>query len=460
MECGKCSKTIQTADKQMLVCNICKLNYHLLCTTVSESRFYNTLTGHHRENWKCESCVASTSNYTTPINSISINNVTRRRLVEEVINIPTDNSFQSLSVESDIDELGDSLPGDGSVLNRSCPELQTLRYKAEIECMKEKIDDLENKLQIAENEIENQLSENCALKNRILEKDFKIGQLQNFIKSTPTNTPKSKERRSTINKSETKPTEKTQVASLLTETKESINNIKRDQADVSDVPEINSIKQDERNARSETKRTKLTILSSNKKNAVLQAAEKKIPQAQICHFLTSNGGIQQILDGIETKLHDFTHKDFCIVFIGQNDFQTTKSYKLTIDYIREKILLVQHTNVIICLPTYNCCGPANLNLYNNRIEIFNKLLYRDNLAHNYAYLIDSNKNLDYSPKMFNTKTGCINGRAFRSMLDDILKQMTDITTYYNSEEENRIEHPSQNKIQMINETSDGDFFRK
>ena len=53
--CAGC--LIPIPDRHFLNCSICKQTYDLLCANVSETRFRGTLTGKHRENWKCALCV-------------------------------------------------------------------------------------------------------------------------------------------------------------------------------------------------------------------------------------------------------------------------------------------------------------------------------------------------------------------------------------------------------------------
>lgn len=132
-KCEKCVKLI--TDRQFLLCKLCQSHYHLSCTTVSMSRFYNTLIGEHRDNWKCDSCVKTLHNEDmtkspspqSPCksnNSTPKNNITHR--VKQVANVSTENSFQFLSVDSDDEEFEDTLPEHDIDLNRSCPESQTL----------------------------------------------------------------------------------------------------------------------------------------------------------------------------------------------------------------------------------------------------------------------------------------------------------------------------------------------
>ncbi|KAL4710485.1 hypothetical protein ACJJTC_008887 [Scirpophaga incertulas] len=79
--CNKCHQRI--SDRKYLSCADCKQLYDLFCANVSEHRFYNTLTGEHRDAWKCALCMskqpkmAKTNITNTPVRSA--NSVTVQR---------------------------------------------------------------------------------------------------------------------------------------------------------------------------------------------------------------------------------------------------------------------------------------------------------------------------------------------------------------------------------------------
>lgn len=435
-KCEKCVKLI--TDRRILICKLCQSYYHLRCTTVSVSRFYNTLIGEHRDNWKCDSCVKKFHNEVmtkspsprSPCksnNSTPKNNITHR--VKQIANVSTENSFQSLSVNSDDEEFEDTLPENDLDLNRSCPESQTLKTYADIEQTKRKIIDLELKLQIAENEIDNLVAENCALKNLNLEKDHKIELLQGLCKSTPTRSTK-KLKKININTPKLEST-KRKTETLLNELPDESRELKDIETErmqkLQGSPK--SIQQHQLHPSNKTPTSKyfrkICILSSEPNHQILKKAEKHFDETLLCHYLTPGGGIHQILSGIETKLEGFTYDDYCLIFIGETDFQVSKNYSKLIDYIREKLLIVQHTNIIICSPTYK----YYINLFNKRVEAFNNLLYLDNLNFEYAYLIDSNRHLEYSTYMFNRRNGRINKRALLVIFNDVEELMEGITNY-------------------------------
>lgn len=137
------------------------------------------MTSDNKENWKCNNCyeAAYIKKYHTPIASEllhtpSINNVTVRTKIQ--VNIPTENSFASLSD----DDLMDS-----HELNRSCPEI-SINHTETIEDMRIRMNSLQERLDIADNEIQLMLTENFELKKQISQYKNQIDKLTSICKST------------------------------------------------------------------------------------------------------------------------------------------------------------------------------------------------------------------------------------------------------------------------------------
>lgn len=173
---------------------------------------------------------------------------------------------------------------------------------------------------------------------------------------------------------------------------------------------------------------KICILSSNNTNRILTIAGNTLgPNTQICHYLKTNCGIKETMNGIELKLQNFTMEDFCIILIGEADFNITNDSINMILAIRESLQKVQHTNDIFCVPTFKCKSYANM--YNWRIENFNNLLYLDVMTHEHCYTLDSNKHLTYDHSMFSKTTGAINDLGMYTMFRDIKAQMESIIQY-------------------------------
>jgi transcription termination factor NusB len=167
---------------------------------------------------------------------------------------------------------------------------------------------------------------------------------------------------------------------------------------------------------------KVVILSTNNKNKIYQISRKILPnELQICHYSLPNAGIKGMLHDIHVKTKALTPSDYCVVLIGQDDFECTKDHLDLIHYIREILQPLQHTNFILCAPTYKC--DKNSSIYNGRIETFNNLLCLDIETHQHAYLIDSNRDLTYDRNMFNMKTGEIKNHGIRQIINAINKTM-------------------------------------
>jgi hypothetical protein len=134
--------------------------------------------------------VSSTLNYHPQIDEPD--NVTIHRGQYRTV-IPTSNSFQLLSSLSDCEEDSDNEPPSSAPgLNRSCPERLCIYSK--VEKLEKLTTELKEKLAIAEYEIENLLSENCTLKNKIKSYEGKIDHLKSLSKTS------CKKSRSKINK--------------------------------------------------------------------------------------------------------------------------------------------------------------------------------------------------------------------------------------------------------------------
>lgn len=179
--CEKCSNLIE--NREFLICSSCKLTFHLDCCNVSSKRFY-LMEKEKKGTWKCNNCFAKQ----TPLSE----NVTVRTKYRAVIS--TENSFEALSSlsaneDNNVDDYDDD-PEQLSFLttsehNRSCPERTMIYDKAEK--MGKLILELQEKLQIADNEIVNLLSENYTLKDKIKAQADIISRLKKVSVSTSRN---------------------------------------------------------------------------------------------------------------------------------------------------------------------------------------------------------------------------------------------------------------------------------
>lgn len=152
---------------------------------------------------------------------------------------------------------------------------------------------------------------------------------------------------------------------------------------------------------------KLCIISNNNRNKVLSIAEHTMENDfKLCHYLSPNKNIQQLIQSIQFKLLHFTLKDYCIILMGDEDFQEDNDRQKLVNAIRGILQVITHTNIIICIPPYQFGKYRNI--INRRIQNFSKLLYLDLQKYNYAYLFDTNLYLTYDYRMFSKQTGKMN----------------------------------------------------
>lgn len=175
----------------------------------------------------------------------------------------------------------------------------------------------------------------------------------------------------------------------------------------------------QKDACSEPKKTynkvKLCILSNRTQSGACDVLDSTFNSTKYtyCHYRNTNAKLEALLANIDKKVEGFTMSDYCILMIGETDFLNTNNYVELVTTLRQTILKLTHTNVIICLPTY-ICGAG---LYNCRVETFNNLMCLDILTHNYAILFDSNHDLTYS--MFSERTGRLNSYGLQHICENV-----------------------------------------
>lgn len=437
--CGKCNHKIE--DRRFMACLVCGRSYHLACANVSSPRYY-LMSPSKKQSWKCNNCWEQ-SKYANDEKTVVETPcfVTKRKYR---MNIPTCNSFDSLSEDESSD-----LSAITAKLNRSCPEIQT-NAGEQSEELREKNYKLQLELESADEEIKNLLSENYALKTRISKLEAlnkALTQICSSTKKVSTNIQRNSLKKRVLEFSnmdnsltdQCNELEKEKRNLSLLKPTNFANKVDKDQQTVTNYENIleNYNKQQETkiyyktdNLKShnnqQTKR-KLCIISSNSRNKILQYTRNIIDHSDICHYITPGASISQILNGIKNKLKYFNSNDYCVIFIGDSDFKETNDYSKLIINIRNTMQEVQHTNIILCLPTYKSGNYANL--YNKRVETFNNLLYRDNKYYEYAYLLDSNKKLEYYTKMYTMK-GFVSNFGYKIIIDNLNELIREISNYY------------------------------
>lgn len=467
--CINCFKCKSTVDKQdTLQCSVCKNRYEFACAGLPE-KLYTLMSSDSKKNWECRLCTVKKTSKNKIPNQVELkksnardvskspssttsliaynteneiltfptpDNITIRK--KYTVNIPTNNSFESLSGSEDMDMEYSSLPSSSpqKKLNRSCPEIaESLHLR--LESMEEELTALRGKLIVSEREIENLNLENNKLKKTINECTIKINKLTHICESNPKNSPRIKRtsrNHTQISSMPNSPSQNTSnyrdicsrnITELSSAIKEKrISSISNLHSHNETTLCANTLKQPEVKKRNFTEK-KVCLISSNKRNSILRAAQYNLGEKyQVCHFLTPGVGVKRLLENIDKKLTNYTTEDYCIIFIGENDFKESQNYSHLVKNIREVIEKVKHTNVILCLPTFNCGKYSSM--FNWRIELFNKLLYRDIVKYEYAYILDSNQNLTYDYKMFYKWSGCINNYGMKTIFQGITEMLEQI----------------------------------
>lgn len=205
----------------------------------------------------------------------------------------------------------------------------------------------------------------------------------------------------------------------------------------------------------QVERRKLCIISSNKTNKILQIAENTVQNFQICHYLTPNCSIKQLINNLGSKLENYSINDYCVIMIGADDFSKTNNYFNLIVYIREMLKPITHTNIILCLPTYRYHEYSMM--YNWRVETFNNMLYMDNESHNYAIIFDSNLELSCDYYMFSKYSGLLNNNGMINIFQYLNQLITDNIMYLDTET-----NKEELQIHNLNPKKDDNpvFFRK
>lgn len=186
--CIKCQNDI--LDKEFLLCTLCENYYHVGCTNISNKLFY-LMSKEGKKCYRCPACLSKQKHLhhnKSPEQSKSEHgldvNVTHR--IKQKVNIPTENSFEALKLTDDDeedDEYSSFTTTQANTLNRSYTEIR-INDSYIIEEMKDTIRSLKERLEITENELDNQILENHSLAKKITEYDLQIKKLSHICRST------------------------------------------------------------------------------------------------------------------------------------------------------------------------------------------------------------------------------------------------------------------------------------
>ncbi|XP_060810239.1 uncharacterized protein LOC132904330 [Amyelois transitella] len=376
---------VAISDNEFMECNKCERPFDILCANFTSVSF-TTLSREFKNSWICIECrskLPKGDNSHTPVRqtlqmhehhnkivspspetSICFENVTVRAPTRFVHS--TQNT--AIVLHNDDSNLGCSqFDGDTSTI----PNLSDSENEDKILDMKRQIEKLTLELNSANTQIKALTLENDTLKKTITEMNPK--------KNSETNTAAKKKKRRSPKKNNTlhseilKKTEPTNIGMKTSHLSKSY----RDTTQC--MP-------------------KLCMISSNKHNNMTTIAQNTFSNFHICHYLYPNCGITELINNLDKKVKDYTKKDYCVIFIGPEDFKQTNNYFDIVLKLRQTLQLITNTNIILCVPTFIVNDFSTI--FNWRVECFNNLLYLDIHLHNYAYLLDSNLNLTYDYDMF------------------------------------------------------------
>lgn len=302
-------------------------------------------------------------------------------------------------------------------LNRtnSLPEMSEDEDEKEINILRNEVKNLKSQLESAHKEIKLLSSQISTLeqRNTDLIKENEMSQKDN-ISSTFKNIPKKDKIPST--KKTSKGTQSIETSVCCTPTTE--------------IPAGTS-----KNGTTQTNpslpilKHKICMLSSETSNRLYTLCQRTdLSNFQLCHYRMPKCGLKQLLSNIDKKVQNFTHSDYCIIYIGEDDFRKTHNYIELVTFIREKLQILTHTNFIICLPTFRYMENKNI-MFNSRIDTFNNLIYMDVETYKYAYILDSNLNLPYTYETYNLY-GSLNNKGLSIVLSDLQNIVLALNTAY------------------------------
>lgn len=173
---------------------------------------------------------------------------------------------------------------------------------------------------------------------------------------------------------------------------------------------------------------KICIISDNNVNNILKTAEYTFTNSKIIHYCLTNAGITELFVNLELKLVNYTLQDYCIIFLGTKDFEMSFNYEKLVEYIKNKLEKITHTNVIICSPNFKL--GANVYLFNKKIEAFNYHLYLSNKTYEYAYTFDTNRYLKYTYAMFSKYTKKINNKGIHTVFSKLKNYIISLNKCY------------------------------
>lgn len=300
----------------------------------------------------------------------------------------------------------------------SLPEMSEDEDEKEINILKNEVKNLKSQLESAHKEIDLLSSEIITLQQtntELLKKNEALKKVTISPLKKKIQTPKRNKIPSTNKLSnETQPTEILNSCTPITEsqTENSRNITLPNNSNTQTSPPPPILKQN------------ICLISSETSNRLYTISQRTdLCNFNMCHYRMPKCGLRQLLENIDKKVQNFTLSDYCVIYIGEEDFRRTHNYIELVTFIREKLRTLTHTNFIICLPTFKYMENKNI-MFNSRIDTFNNLIYMDVETHEYAFILDSNLNLPYTYETYNQRYGRLNNKGlniiFRDLQDFVL----------------------------------------
>lgn len=432
-----CYKCKASADKKdTIICSKCQKCYEFDCIGLSE-KIYRLMDISKRQNWKCPPC-SQTLKRTNNTNfeqskvitrkmAIANQQTTKETLASTLSSVtkspspkqsPDADQNSHILTRGDISSLDDSCIA-SKILSKSVDHTLLNNSTTEYE-LREELNQLKIRLLSTESELENVIFENNSLKRNIVKLEKEMILLKTLCQSPHTKDENVKpEKRLSLPPSccstpIKQSTHKTTISHIKSKEKNTPNSLQKNQADELRGQSPFTCPNTKE---PQSKRNKICLISSNKRNKVLSIAKASFSNYDVCHYLKPDCDIRNLIEGLQAKVENYNENDYCIILIGDEDFKHTKNYVDLILTLREALIAINFTNIILCLPTFRCTNYSTM--FNFRIETFNNLLYLDNHTHNYAEILDSNFNLTYDYDMFNKRFGTLNNRGLKQIFDDI-----------------------------------------
>lgn len=422
---NKCSKCKQNLTKnEFMSCLRCKMSFDLICANVSVQRFYSTLTTEKKKAWRCDSCIqrdrkeltvkntntaspSSSHQYLTPESKLLItkavsteesNNVTQRD--KNNINIQAEISFEAAS--TDLEEEDTVLSTNEHNNNRSCPDLRRINDLEKIEDLERLINELNEKLSSADQEIIKLLSENSSLKEVVCKQNQKIAQLTQICGSTKKTPQNIKKSRKKCKRVENSSIEEQSTITAMTNS-------------VPDSDEQEEINSDDKQEKHETKQYTLTKTNSSCDKYKIKILgdehllglsaeliktrsgkwnDKYHPMAHIASEASSTQILDSCNDGF---LKNLSENDIVVICVGAHDrhivkmeselhialnkLKHVKVYVVPIYFSKYLNVKLLNYRLKLCTKIYPKCMFLDLDLYNckNKIDFLSSLCNKLNV---------------------------------------------------------------------------------